>query len=502
MSSPADSTPVIVGIGQVTHHPGDLVTPVELMERAIALAGDDSGAKVLAEAGGLFLSPPWVQGSEAAALTLGAEFGIPASRCRTGQFSGSMPQELLGEACRAVAEGGLQVAIVTGGVADASVKAALRRSVPPPGAQSFGAALGSQAEAKSSPPRTSMPPTPEGAAKVDSALAMFAMVESALWAEAGGTAAERRDWLGQIMAPFTTVAQRHDGAAWFAQARQPADIATVTPENRMVAEPYTKLMTSFPTVDMAGALVVTSTATADRLGVPADRRVYPWAIAACNEAAPPSGRLSIAKPAALTAAVQQAMTSAGVGTEDIGRFDLYSCFPSSVQMCANALGLDLLDPRGLTVTGGLPYFGGPGAAYVVMAIAAMVAECRSHHGSIGAVVGVGGFASHFSAGIYSAAPPPGGWSVSECPQQAATEAQAVPVDLGATGEAIVEAGTVIYDHDGPAAAPVIAVMPDGRRTGARLRDRAAAAALAGRNLAGQRVLVTLGADAQPYYEPL
>jgi acetyl-CoA C-acetyltransferase len=500
MSSTSASQPVIIGISQVTHHDRDeLVTPADLIERAVAAAQDDAGARVQPDTTGLFLSPPWAQDDAGAGVAVAERLGIPAGRYWTGPFSGSTPQELLGRACQAIASGELTMAVVTGGVADASVKAALDRGGTPVAAASFGAALGTRPTAGSQAPQ--QPPSiPEQLAGVDSALAIFAMVESGLWAADGGTGDERRAWLGRMLAPFTSVAERHPGTAWFPVARQPADIATVTPGNRLVADPYTKLMTSFPMVDMAAALIVTSAATAARLGVPRSQWVYPWAIASRHEDQPPSLRPRIEHSQALAAAAAQALRATGLGPGDIDRFDLYSCFPSAVQMGADALGIDVFDPRGLTVTGGLPYFGGPGAAYVVMSIAAMAAECRADSGSVGAVVGVGGFVSHFSAGLYSAAEPRTAFGYDGGAAQ--PPSPAAPAGLGASGEATVLAGTVMYDRAGPVVAPVIAELADGRRTGARLRTREEAAEVAGQNLAGRRIRITSEEDSLSYYRPL
>jgi acetyl-CoA C-acetyltransferase len=490
----------------VTHNDrDDLVTPVDLIERAVRQAEDDAGARVLKETTGLFLAPPWAQDGDAAVPLVAERLGIPARLSRTGPFSGSTPQELLGEAGQAIASGELTMAVIAGGVADASVKAALDRGVAPVAAASFGAALGTRPTAGSDSPRpgTRAPSIPEQLAGVDSALAIFALVESSLWATAGGTGDERRDWLARMLAPFTGVAERHPGAAWFPVARQPEDIATVSPANRLVADPYTKLMTSFPMVDMAGALILTSAATAARLGVPRHKWVYPWAVASCHESQPPSLRPSIDRSDALSAAVRQVLLASGLGPADINRFDLYSCFPSAIQMCADALGIDVFDPRGLTVTGGLPYFGGPGAAYVVMSVGAMAAECRADPASVGAVIGVGGFVSHFSAGVYSAAEPPVAWTYDDGETaHAELAARSAQSALGASGEAMVLAGTVMYDRAGPVIGPVIVELPDGRRTGARLRTREQATEVAGGNLAGRRIRLTTEEDGLSYYEPL
>ena len=66
--------------------------------------------------------------------------------------------------------------------------------------------------------------------------------------------------------------------------------------------------------------------------------------------------------------------------DDIGALDLYSCFPSAVQIACDEMGIDPDDKRGLTVTGGLPYFGGPGNNYVTHSIAEMMNTVRSNLG--------------------------------------------------------------------------------------------------------------------------
>ena len=63
---------------------------------------------------------------------------------------------------------------------------------------------------------------------------------------------------------------------------------------------------------------------------------------------------------------------AGIGVDDVATFDLYSCFPFPVFVICEALGLAADDPRGLTLTGGLPYFGGPGNSYSLHGIAETV----------------------------------------------------------------------------------------------------------------------------------
>src|SRR5262249_10261367 len=159
--------------------------------------------------------------------------------------------------------------------------------------------------------------------------------------------------------------------AWFPQARTAADIATVSTDNRLIAEPYTKLMCSFPTVDLAAAVVVTGAAAGG------DGAVRPLAVTAAEEAGPPAARAAIARSPALDRAVERALALARLDPAAMARFDLYSCFPAAVELAAAALGLADGDARPRTVTGGLPYFGGPGASYSLHGLVCMVEDLRA-----------------------------------------------------------------------------------------------------------------------------
>ena len=108
---------------------------------------------------------------------------------------------------------------------------------------------------------------------------------------------------------------------------------------------------------------------------------------------------------AIRAATQRALGMAGIGADDVAAFDIYSCFPSAVQMGLDALGVKSDDPRPLTVTGGLPYAGGPGNNYVMHSVATMAQRLRETPGEYGLVTGLGWFATKHSAGVYSTRPP-------------------------------------------------------------------------------------------------
>ncbi len=201
-------------------------------------------------------------------------------------------------------------------------------------------------------------------------------------------------------------------------------------------------MCSFPTVDLAGALVIAA--------APEDcDAVRPLTIVRASEALPPSGRPVYHRSAALERIVDVAQEAAGISMADVAAFDLYSCFPAAVKIAASALGLGHDDPRPRTASGGLPYFGGPGASYSIHGIACLVEDLRARPGTLGAAVSLGGMLTDFALGVY-------GVSGGPCEIRDLGKHTADAVETVATGEGVaeVEAATVLHDAaHGPVEAP-------------------------------------------------
>ena len=155
-------------------------------------------------------------------------------------------------------------------------------------------------------------------------------------------------------------------------------------------------------------------------------------------------------------AVQEALSVAGIGLDDVATFDLYSCFPVPVFAICDGVGFATDDPRGLTLTGGLPFFGGPGNNYSMHGIAETVNEMRERPGRFGLVGANGGIMSKYSVGVYSTEP--ADWTADRsaelCDEVAARPT--VPVTTVADGPATIETYSVRYDwpvadrnHHGP-----------------------------------------------------
>ena len=322
---------------------------------------------------------------------------------------------------------------------------------------------------------------------------IYTLFESVLAARAGHDTATHRRALGELMAPFTEVAAANP-YAWFREVRTADELATVSPDNRIVCEPYTKRMTAFPGTDQAAALVVCSLAEARRAGVE-DRAVFVWAGAEATDvravsARPDPGRSpAIAAAGAALFAAASAAAGRPVGIDDVACMDLYSCFPSAVQFAAEALGIAHDDRRGLTVTGGLPYFGGPGNDYSTHAIATLTDRLREGtDDGLGLVTSVGWYVTKNALGLYGATPPPAGFHRGDTTgAQAAIDGAAVEVagSLDAPETATVVAATVWRDNDGSAAgAPVIARLADGRHMALAAADDQVTAAMGATDIPG------------------
>jgi acetyl-CoA C-acetyltransferase len=255
----------------------------------------------------------------------------------------------------------------------------------------------------------------------------------------------------------------------------------------MVGLPYPKLMNSNNDVDQAAALLMCSVERARALGVPDDRWVFVHAGAECHEHPFVSHRWCYAETPAIRAGGRAVLDLAGVGIDDVEVIDLYSCFPSAVQLGAASLGLSL--DRQLTRTGGLSFAGGPWNNYVMHAIVTVMTDLRQRPGASGLVWANGGFATKHAFGVYGTAPPAAGFRWA-CPQEEidAQPARVLAAPAEAAGTATVEAYTVMHDRGGqPEAGFAACRLADGRRAWGTTVDAGTATALCEGEWVGREV---------------
>ena len=488
-----DHHPAVAGCGEVVQHAvagDDVLGALDLAVEAARRAGADAGGRLLervevvASVMSISLRHPDPGGLVADQL------GLKGVRTLQTRIGGNLPQYLLNDLGAEIAAGRLDVALVVGVENVHSRKKAVAEAV---------AELDQPLPAGEPAPMVGddKPGWSNDEAVHQAALpnVVYPLFESALRAAAGRGLEEHRRVVSELWARFAAVSGTR-AAAWSQKAWSAEEIRTPSPANRMVTYPYTKLMCANIYTDQAAAILLCSPEAARAAGVADERLVYLHAGADGADRQFFTERWSLAESPGLRATSGDALAAAGLGVDDIARFDLYSCFPSAVEMAMKELGLagaDGGDDRPLTVTGGLSFFGGPGNNFVTHSIAAMVDACRADPGSLGMVTALGYFLTKHSAGIYSSQPPERGY-VRADPAATKAKIEATPAREAAgahSGPATVETSAVIYNREGEPALGVLATLtPDGRRALANTTEVSALGSMVSEEWAGRAVELT------------
>jgi len=487
-------TPIVVGVGQVTIHPDPSIEPaerpepVELMARALRAAAEDaSGVKpggaaaagntligradslrVVLPFGWTSVNPPLL-----VAERLGLRDGSVPRQLMLTAIGGNNPQALLNDACGAIARGDLSVVLVTGAEALATRAASRRDPSRPALTWASQPASGTPEPVRfgaDRPPATEV----ETSRGITLPIHAYPLFENALRASEGWTLAEHVEHIGALWSSFSQVAASNP-YAWLQVPRSAEEITTPSATNRMVSFPYTKLCTANLGVDQGAGYIVCSVEAARAAGVPEERWVFPLSGADANDHWFISHRPELHRSPAIRLAGAAALALAGVGIDDVGPVDLYSCFPCRVQIAARALGLPLDDPaRPLTQTGGLTFGGGPGNNYTSHGIAQVVGALRAEPGSVGMATGLGWYATKHSIGILASRPPAHQGRSGFAWRNVQDEVDVLPqctVDSEATGPVRVETYTVTFGRDGNPERGIVACRThDDRRAWGNITD--------------------------------
>jgi acetyl-CoA C-acetyltransferase len=228
-------------------------------------------------------------------------------------------------------------------------------------------------------------------------------------------------------------------------------LATISDDNRWICFPYPRLMNANAIIDQAAAVVMTSVEKAREWGIPQERWVFLHGCADGTDTWVVSERDRLDASPAIKGCARLALDMAGKTVADVAAFDLYSCFPSAVEVAVKEIGLAEDDPRPISITGGLPFFGGPGNNYVTHSIAEMMNVVRARPGSFGMVTANGMYLTKHSAGLYSTEPTKGPWR-REDPTKLQAELDALPrrkVNTKPKGAGTIETYCVAFGKDGP-----------------------------------------------------
>ncbi|MGA0893698.1 MAG: acetyl-CoA acetyltransferase [Ilumatobacteraceae bacterium] len=447
-------TPVLVGAGQYSQKVDELgaaLDPVSMMAEAARLAAGDAGLAGLPTPDSVRVVSllSWRYGDPAAVLA--DMLGVAPRQTAVTTMGGNSPQSLVNATAADIAAGRLDIALLAGGEASRTRQRARKAGVEPDWPRAPESrqpdVIGHELE---------MSHPVEQRHGIYMPVQVYPMFETAIRAASGATPAQHLDRISRLWSRFSQVAESNPHA-WSRTPRTAAEIATPTASNRMIGLPYTKYMNSNNDVDMAAALVMCSAGTAEALGVPRDRWVFPHSGTDCHEHDAISERWSFAETPAIALGGRRALDLAGLGVDDIDLVDLYSCFPAAVQLGAQSLGLSVESQ--LTRTGGLPFAGGPWNNYVMHAIATVMHELRDGAGTAALVWANGGFATKHAFGVYRTTPPTSGFR-HESPQAQIDALPRRPFTDDHDGAAVIEAYTVMHDRDGRPVTSLAACLTD------------------------------------------
>jgi acetyl-CoA C-acetyltransferase len=499
------STPVVVGVGQVTNRPrtegegtlADRPEPLGLMLDAVAAAVEDcdgavpggtapAGRALLGRAQSLRVANPLSWHYVDPGALLAEELGIDPAEVLVTNTGGNNPQSLVNATALAIGRGEVDVAVVAGADCFYTQEAARRHPDRPllpwtvqPADTEPPARFGSDRRGTT---------RSEEERGLDLPIHIFPLFENALRAESGRTLPEHLAHIGGIWSRMSDVAASNP-FAWIRDPMTAEELTTVTEANRMIAYPYTKLLNANLQVDQGAAAILCSAAAAEAAGVPRDRWVFPLAGADAEDHWFLSHRADFHSSPAIRLAGASALALAGTSVDEVAHLDLYSCFPAAVEIAAAELGLPDDDPgRPLTVTGGMTFAGGPGNNYGTHSLATMVGVLRDDPGTIGLTTGLGWYVSKHSIGLYGTEPPPArpvdagrlpDGTVTESvagfrwadPQAAVGSLPQCSPDADAQGEVTVETYSVSFGRPGSPEWAVVACRTlEGRRAWARVTD--------------------------------
>jgi acetyl-CoA C-acetyltransferase len=408
-----DHTPIIVGAGQFLDQPQNLLSPMTIAATAAQRALGDAGLpatdldsiaviRLFSDSGRAWASP--FGGSNNPPASVAERLGANPRQRIYSEASGTQPVQLLVEACLQIARGELSSALIVGAEAIGSQKYGQRQQCEvdwseshdrPMDDRGYGKQIISQEELSNG---LRLP------------MYYYALIENYRAWQQGLDLEQQATAMGELLAPFSEVACGNPYAQ-FQRAYSAAELADHSAENFRLATPYGKLLVSQDSVSMGAALVVTNIGHARALGIDESKWVFLHGFAEGYDhflfQRPDPGTSPV-----MDAVFNDCLAMADCSVDDISVFDIYSCFPCAVAAAQDSLHIDTTK-HSLTVTGGLPFFGGPGSNYSLHGLAEIVARLRLQPQARGLLTANGGMLSKHAATVLSCQPRSLDWETLE-----------------------------------------------------------------------------------------
>ena len=456
-----DRIPVIAGIGEVADRPKDVaqsLEPAALMAEA-ARRADAEAHGLLKEVDSLDIIALVSWRYDDLCALLSERLGIAPKRSFYGTVGGESPVRYLHEAAQRIALGTSAVGLIVGAEAQYAVNHAKRGGIALPW----------------TPYAVNAPKMKRAADYVHPLghrmgvawpVNVYPLYEAAT-AHAWGQAPREAQAESALLWSRYSEAAARNPYSWSKAPLSPADIAAVTPDNRIISWPYVKRMVANPNVNQGAAIIVTSLAKARAAGIADDRLVFIGAGASAAEPRDWLARDGYAQNHAQTAVLEAMLAQVDRDARRFDALELYSCFPVVPKMARRTLGLgEDVQP---SVCGGLSFFGGPLNVYMAHAACAMTRAIRDG-AATGLIYGQGEFVTKHHALVLARQPQPGA-PLHDARAQAIADGRRGPIpptDEAPSGAATVESFTVLHDNGEPAQAVIVAMLDSGARTLARV----------------------------------
>jgi acetyl-CoA C-acetyltransferase len=454
--------PIIIGVAQYTQ-PKDIpqpLDPLNLMIKTCQMALVDTGNDDIKEyIDSLYMVNINTWSYKDAPSELSKMLGIDPAQKVYLPDGGDSPQMLVNRAAKAIASGQSRAIIITGGEAAYSVyrekKGNITLNWPKRKKPKY-------IEEKSQSYTTNF----ENKYGMIYPSCTYAMFETAVRASSGRSVKQHREYMGRLFEHYSKIASKNP-FAWSQKSYTAEEIFTPSSKNRYVIHPYTKRMCSNMYVDQSASLIMTNEKIAQTLNIDQKHWIYPMGGADLKNIFNITNRPKLYDSPATREGSRLVLKQAGLKLEDIDLFDIYSCFPSMAQIIMNEIGLSIDDPRDFTITGGLPYFGGPMSNYAMHAIVTAVDLIRKNPSKKIMIIANGGYNTKQSFGVYGIQPPVIPWNErndSEIQQSIFSKSLADPIEE-ANSQITIEAYTIYYNRNGiPKRIIVLGYLENGRRT--------------------------------------
>ena len=219
------------------------------------------------------------------------------------------------------------------------------------------------------------------------AVGYYATMETALRKNDNENIEEHQNNIASMYEEFSKVASNNEDA-WLDHPYSKKEILETSKKNKMLAYPYNKLHCTSWNVNQSAALIICSEELANKLEIDNKKRVYPISSSENNHMIAIQQRPKLYESLGMIYAAKSINRMMEQLDIILDAYDLYSCFPAAVKMFSKSLELGSELPK--TITGSMPYAGGPLNSFVIHSTVKMIQKIRALEARHGLVTGVSG----------------------------------------------------------------------------------------------------------------